>query len=68
MFIRRIMGYFSQKKIVMKQLVFDCIILTIISFVIAFFLLGRFDLWKSILHSIIFVFVSSIIPWYKNGD
>lgn len=56
------MGYFSQKKIVMKQLVFDCIILTIISFVIAFFLLGRFDLWKSILHSIIFVFVSSIIP------
>lgn len=56
------MDYFSQKKIVMKQLVFDCIILTIISFVIAFFLLGRFDLWKSILHSIIFVFVSSIIP------
>ena len=60
------MGYFSQKKIVMKQLLFDCIISTIISFVIVFCLLERFDLWKSILYSIVFVLVASIIPYYLH--
>ncbi|QTZ29219.1 Uncharacterised protein [Streptococcus equi subsp. zooepidemicus] len=47
-----------------KKLFFDCIISTIISFIMVFFLLEKFDLWKSIIFSIVFVFVATIIPYF----
>lgn len=49
-----------------KKLFFDCTISTIISFIMVFFLLERFDLWKSIVFSIVFIFVSSIIPYFLH--
>ena len=50
------------KKKEIHELAVDCIITTIISFVSVFLLLGRFDFLKSLLYSIVFVFVASILP------